>query len=71
MTEIDDYFRKLDSEIAQAVARKQKYFYKISEPIPCTPKEIIQYYLQYTVEVIPLKCNKCVKKKYDIIINLI
>jgi hypothetical protein len=71
MTEADDYFKKLDLEISQAVARKRKYFYKISEPIPCTPKEIINHYSQYTVEVIPLKCNNCVKKKYDIIINLI
>jgi hypothetical protein len=54
--------------IASAIGRKQKYLYLISEQLPCELKEFLDHYSNYTIEC--HKCEKCKRRKYDIVFLL-
>lgn len=64
----EEFFLKTDGEIARAIADKHKYFFLISQKIPCIPAEFKNYYSQYAVEM--RTCKGCKHKEWDIIIDL-
>lgn len=65
----EEFFLKTDGEIARAVTGKNKYFFLISQKIPCTSAEFKRHYSQYVIEM--KTCKGCRHKEWDIIINLI
>ena len=65
----EEFFLKTDSEIRIAEINKLRYFYLISQLIPCTTEEFKNHYKQYTaIEMRP--CRNCKPTLWDIIINL-
>jgi hypothetical protein len=68
MDKEQEFFLKTDGEIARAIANNHKYFYLISQILPCKIEVFKNYYSKYNPET--RKCRRCNPPKYDIILNL-